>query len=87
VNWGRKHSLCHPGIPVHPGHESSCETCEILPDFFLSTLHPFCFDVSGIFERKESNVTYYPGMPRKTITRVMEHTEQIRTWAKAGLFF
>lgn len=81
---GRRGIRARPGPPARPRHESGRGARGILPHLFLRTFHPFRFDVRRVFERKESDVTRYPGMPRKTIVRATERNEQ--TADAAGLF-
>lgn len=60
-----------------PNMKAVGKHAESSPIYFFFTLHPFHFDVSRILEREKSDVTCYPGMPRKTITRAMERGEQM----------
>ena len=87
---GGDNRICaHPGIPAHPRHESSCEACGILPDLFLFTLHPFLFDVKRLFERKESNLTYYPECQDKQLLgwwRAVSRRWTRMHWTRLGWF-
>lgn len=82
---GRRGIRARPGPPARPRHESGRGARGILPHLFLRTFHPFRFDVRRVFERKESDVTRYPGMPRKTIIRATERSEQTADAAGCSL--
>lgn len=61
VNRG-DHRLCPACIPAHQDMKHANPPRFI--SFYLTSFH---FDVSRIFESKDSNVTCYPGMPRKRL--------------------